>query len=347
MSIETNFEHHLQTLLILNQMQQIYKHSILCLSLILNNGLFAQKNLEMAQSKPAETPVTEPIISTNEPDSIPPVWTFRAGLGINIAFSSNKNNIDETSQDGFSTTNTVDLNLNYNKRRIQMTNEVHWQFSLYKAGNKNAQVVKSSDDLLSLHDWSIGFSRKNKWNFNVISKVNTSIFTIFDGGLLKDTTNEGKYPVQKFLNPYDATFSPGIKYQPTDHLRISFAPFTYRFYGTIDQKIADQGLYNNQYNADSTHIVKNIIEKKGAELNIWYDRNFNEWVVLQYRIDVSSNYAESILKNGSVNGFFITQIRLFKDLYLSHRAIVRGNLGQTPFKPQFSQVVTLSYGKTF
>ena len=114
-----------------------------------------------------------------------------------------------------------------------------------------------------------------------------------------------------------------------------------------DQKIADQGLYNKQYNADSTHIVKNIIEKKGAELNIWYDRDFNQWVVLQYRIDVSSNYAESILKNGTVNGFFITQIRVFKDLYLSHRAIVRGNLGQKPFKPQFSQVVTLSYGKTF
>lgn len=174
-------------------MQQIYKYSFLCLSLILSNGLFAQKNLEMAQTKPAEAPITEPIISANEQDSIPRVWTLGVNLGINIAFSSNKNQMEETSKDGFSTTNTVDLNLNYNKRRVQMTNEVHWQFSLYKAGGKNSPVVKSSDDLLSLHDWSVGFSRKNKWNLNVISKVNTSIFTIFEGGLFKDTTNENKY----------------------------------------------------------------------------------------------------------------------------------------------------------
>ena len=328
-------------------MKQILQHSFLCLSLIVSNNLFAQKNIETAETKPADTLITEPIISTNEPDSIPRVWTFQTALGINIAFSSNKNQIEETSKDGFSTINTVDLNLNYRKRRVQMTNEAHWQFSLYKAGNKNAQVVKSADDLLFLHDWSFGFSRKNRWNVNLISKINTSINTIFEGGFFKDTTTENKYPVQKFLNPYDATFSPGIKYQPTDHLRISFAPFAYRLYGTLDQNIADQGLYNTQYNADSTHIVKNITENKGAELNIWYDRDFNQWVVLQYRIDVSSSYAESILKKGTVNGFFITKIKLFKDLYLSHRAIVRGTLGQTPFKPQFGQVITLSYGKTF
>lgn len=328
-------------------MKQVLQYSFLCLSVIMSKNTVAQKNLEMDQPKRADTLITKSIVLTKEPDSIPRVWTFQTVLGLNVAFSANKNQIDETSRDGFSTINTVDLNINYHKKRVQMTNEAHWQFSLYRSGNKNAQVMRSTDDLIFLHDWSFGFSRKNRWNVNLISKVNTSAFTIFEGSLFKDTTTENKYPIQKFLNPYDATFSPGIKYQPTDHLRISFAPFAYRLYGTLDQNIADQGLYNKQYNADSTHIVKNITENKGAELNIWYDRDFNQWVVLQYRIDVSSSYAESILKKGTVNGFFITKVQIFKDLYLSHRAIVRGNLGQTPFKPQFSQVVTLSYGKAF
>lgn len=330
-------------------MQPILKQPILFFLLIISESVMAQRDLEMVQTKPNQEPIIKPIITPtiDSTDTIPKVWTLNADLGINLSFSSNNNQPDGTSQDGFSTTNTIDLSVKYEKRKVEMTNELHWQFSLHQSGDNKSNVIKSSDALLTLHDWSFGVSNKNRWNINLISKINTSIFTIFEGGLLQDTSDAQKYPVQKFLNPYDATFSPGIKYQPNDYLRVSFAPFSYRFYGTLDQQIADQGLYNTQYNEDSTHIVKNMIEKQGAELNVWYDRDFSEWVVLQYRINISSNYDENIFKNGNVNGLFITKVRIFNGFYLSHHAIVRGSLGESPFKPQIGQVVTLSYGKTF
>lgn len=325
-------------------MQQILNHAILFFLLIISPSLTAQKNLEMAQITHQVKPIIVPNIDSI---SMPNVWTFNTDFGINVSLSSNKNQMSGIEENGFSATNTIDLNAKYNKKRVELTNELHWQFSMHQTGAKKSNVLKCSDALVTLHDWSFGISHKNKWNVNLITKMNTSVITLFEGGLLKDTSDARRYPVEKFFNPYEINFSPGIKYQPNDYLRVSISPFSFRFFGTTDQNIADQGLYIKKYNADSTHILKSIIKKKGAEFNIWYDRNFNEWVVLQYRIDICSNYDENVFKNGKVHALFITKVRIFNGLYLSYRANIKVKLKNKADKPQFAQVVTLSYGKTF
>ncbi|WP_080059498.1 hypothetical protein [Spirosoma aerolatum] len=249
-----------------------------------------------------------------------------------------------TSKRGFATTNGIDLNINYTKGRIISSNEFHWQFSLYKAG-LNTITQKTADELLSLHDFSIGFSEDRIWNINVIAKTKTGIFSTYQDGFFRDTT-AGKGLVQSFLNPYEVILSPGIKWQPSKALRVSLSPYTFRIYGLINQQIANTGLYIEEMQENGSDRIQQIIEQQGAALNIWYDKKFKNWVQIQYRLAVTSNYAEKLLDNGAMDGLFITKIKLVKNIYLTHRATLRGQLEEKPFKPVYVQVITLSYAVT-
>lgn len=278
-----------------------------------------------------------------EEDTTTKAWEVSINLGLNLSHTMQINGVPNTGKLGFSTTNGIDLNLNYTKNRIISTNEFHWQFSLYKAGLKSI-TQKTADELLSLHDLSTGFSDYRRWNINLIAKTKTGVFSTYEDGLFRDTT--GGVMVQSFLNPYELILSPGIKWQPTKSFRVSLSPYTFRIYGLTNQAIANTGLYIEDRQPNGIDFVKRIVEKQGAELNVWYDKKIKKWIQMQYRVAIKSSYAEKLLNNGAVDGLFITKIKLISNIYLTHRATLRGNLEEKPFKPVYIQVITLSYAVT-
>lgn len=274
-------------------------------------------------------------------------YQFTFGIGLNVGNILEFNSPTGSDKKSFSATSALDLGLNYFKegKRFSMTNELHWTVALQKSGLTSADhIQRATDDLTTLHDFSVTMSKGNKWNFNLIAKTNTAVFTIFDGDFFKDYNNNGK--IQAFFNPYEITLSPGIKYQPNDYFRLSISPYSISLYGLTNQQIANTGFYTQTVDANNNYDLF-VFKQLGAEVNIWYDRKIKKWLDLQYRLGLSSDYFTNIAKNGLMSGLFITKVKLFQNVYLTHRGNLKGDFTGKPFKPYYNQVILLSFAKSF
>ena len=274
-------------------------------------------------------------------------YQFVVGVGLNIGNILEFNSASGPDKKSFSATSAIDLGLNYYKEgnRFAMTNEMHWTFAVQKSGlSGGSHIQRASDDLTTLHDFSYSVNKSNQWNINLIVKTNTSIFTVFAGDFFKDYNSMGK--IQGFLSPYEVTLSPGIKYQPNNYFRFSISPYSINLYGLRSQQIANTGFYTTTFDTNNNYDLF-VFKQLGAELNIWYDRKIKKWLEMQYRLGVSSDYFDKIAKNGLMNGLFITKVKLIKNVYLTHRAILKGDFTSKPFKPYYQQTILLSFAKTF
>lgn len=274
-------------------------------------------------------------------------YQYSFALGLNLSNVLEFNAPSGPDKKSFSATTTLDLGLDYYKEdsRFAMTNELHWIFAVQKSGISGSDhIQRVSDDLTTLHDFSFSLSKNSKWNANLIVKNSTSIFTIYDGDYFKDYNNNGK--IQGFLSPYQVVLSPGIKYQPNDYFRLSLSPYSVSLYGLTSQQIANTGFYTQTFDVNGDYDLF-VFEQKGAELNVWYDRKYKKWLEMQYRLGFSSDYFSEADTTILMDGMFITKVRIFKNIYLTHRAVLKGDLLETPLKPYYKQTILLSYAKSF
>lgn len=285
-----------------------------------------------------------PIVYEEEPVN---PYQYSFGIGFNLSNILEFNSASGPDKKSLSATFALDLGLDYYKEgnRFAMTNELHWNFAVQKLGlTSNEHIQRVSDDLTTLHDFSYTLNKGSKWNVNLIAKTGTSVFTIYDGDYFKDYNNGGK--IQGFLSPYDVVLSPGIKYHPNDYFRLSLSPYSVRLYGLISQQIANTGFYTQNYDTNGDYDLF-VYEQLGAELNIWYDRKYKKWLEMQYRLAISSDYFSKTDINVLVDGMFITKFRIVKNIYLTHRAILKADLLETPLKPYYKQTILLSFAKSF
>jgi len=285
--------------------------------------------------------------TTINEDAPPKPFEYTFGIGLNVGNILEFNSTSGPDKKSFSGTSALDFGLNYYKEghHFSMTNELHWTVAIQKQGlTSAAHIQRATDDFSTLHDFSYTINKSTKWNFNLIAKASTSIFTIFDGDYFKDFNNIGK--TQAFLSPYDVTLSPGIKFQPNDYFRFSLSPYSVNLYGLRSQQIANTGFYTQTFDINNNY-TRFVFKQLGAELNIWYDRKFRKWLEMQYRLGLSSDYFTKLAKNGLMNGLFITKVKIIKNVYLSHRAILKGDFTQKPFKPYYNQTILLSFAKSF
>ena len=271
-----------------------------------------------------------PIVYTEEPVKS---YQYSFALGFNVSNILEFNSPSGPDKKSFSATTTIDLGLDYYKEgnRFAMTNELHWTFAVQKSGISGSdRIQRVTDDFTTLHDFSYALSKNSKWNANLIVKNSTSIFTIYDGDYFKDYNDLGK--IQGFLNPYQVVLSPGIKYQPNEYFRLSLSPYSVSLYGLTSQQIANTGYYTQTYDTNGDYDLF-VYDQMGAELNIWYDRKYKKWLEMQYRFGLSSDYLSDTDISILMDGFFITKFRILKNIFLTHRAILKGDLLETPFKP--------------
>ena len=285
-----------------------------------------------------------PIVYTEEPIKS---YQYSFALGFNVSNILEFNSPSGPDKKSFSATSTLDLGLDYYKEgnRFAMTNELHWTLAVQKDGISGSdRIQRITDDFITLHDFSYALSKNSKWNANLIVKNSTSIFTIYDGDYFKDYNNLGK--TQGFLNPYQVVLSPGIKYQANEYFRLSLSPYSVSLYGLTSQQIADTGYYTQTFDANGDYDLF-VFDQMGAELNIWYDRKYKKWLEMQYRFGLSSDYLSDEDISILMDGMFITKFRILKNIFLTHRAFLKGDLLETPFKPHYKQTVLLSYAKSF
>ncbi len=286
----------------------------------------------------------EPVVASEEEVKS---YQYTFAIGLNISNILEFNSSSGPDKKVFSATSALDLGLDYNKEgsRFAMTNELHWNLSLQKSGiSSTDHIQKVSDELITLHDFSYSMTKNSKWNTNLIVKTNTSIFTAFDGNYFKDYNNLGK--TQAFLSPYEVVLSPGIKYQPNDYFRLSFAPYSVNLYGLRSQQIANTGYYTQTFDSSGNYDLF-VFKQLGAELNIWYDRKYKKWLEMQYRLGISSDYFSKTAIDVLFEGLFITKFKIIKNISLSHRASLKGDFTQSPFKPYYKQIILLGYSKSF
>ncbi len=285
-----------------------------------------------------------PIAETQELEK---AYRFTFSIGLNLGNVLEYNAPSGPDKKSFSGTSAIDLGFDYYKEtsRFAMTNELHWNLAVQKSGLSGTdRIQRANDELATLHDFSFTLSKSSKWNANLIVKSNTSVFTIYDGDYFKDYNENGK--TQGFINPYEVVLSPGIKYQPNDYFRLSLSPYSVSLYGLTNQQIANTGYYTQTYDDNGNYDLF-VFKQLGAELNIWYDRKYKKWLEMQYRLSVSSDYFSEIAKNGLMDGLFITKFKIIKNVSLSHRATLKGDFFQDPFKPNYKQTILLSFSKSF
>ncbi|MCX6236770.1 MAG: hypothetical protein NTY07_04270 [Bacteroidia bacterium] len=292
---------------------------------------------------PKEAPVAQDSISTPKVKN----WQYTVTFGINLGNVLEFNNPSGTDRKNFTLNTSLDLGLNYRKEgsKFAMTNELHYILGFQKEGlTKNGHIQSYQDNLITLHDFSKGIGAGNKMNFNLILKTTSSLFTVYDGNYLRDYNNLGR--TKSFASPYDIIVSPGLKYQPNQYLRISVSPYSFQLYGIRNSGIADKGLYITEQDANGKY-KRFLFNRLGAEANFWFDKKVKQWLDMQYRLSFSSDYFGNFGKNGLMDGFFITKIKIIKDIYLTHRATIKSNLAINFLHPYYNQVILISYSKTF
>jgi hypothetical protein len=275
-----------------------------------------------------------------------PSWEKSLSLGLNISHTLNVNAPSSGSpKSGFGSSNNIGFTMNYIKEssKFKMQNDASWTFAFYRA--KTSSPTQNTSDIVNFnHDIALAFKKGGDWNVNIIMNEETSGFTLYDQNYLKDQVALG--PIQKFLNPYTITINPGIKYQPTKQFGISISPYAIQLRGARDQAIADKDLHftdiDDRTNPDGTY-KKAFTKTLGASTNIWYKLKVKKFLTLDYKLFLSSNYFESIFKNGQLKGQFKTDINLFKGLLLTHIGNLKGDFANKPLKPFYNQVVLLGY----
>lgn len=274
-------------------------------------------------------------------------YNFSFAFGITLGNFLEFNNPTSADKKSFSIASSLDLNYRYNKPNaaITMSHELHYTFGVQKESlGSTSNLQRVQDDLATLHDISLKIKRNSKWNINVIAKFNTSLFTIYDGEYFTDVNNLGR--IKNFLSPYSLSFAPGIKYDVSNALKISLSPYSFEMYGVRNNEISNKGIYITDVDGFG-NFKKSIIKKQGMEFNFWFDKNVKDWLEMQYRLSINSDYAGGLGKNAIMDGLFITRVKVLKNIYLTHRATLYNNLAGNLLKPYFTQTIQLGYNKSF
>lgn len=273
---------------------------------------------------------------------------FNTNLGLMLGSIFEWNNTAGTpDKTGLAFNIGLDFTHRYNKptSKISLSNELHYVWSVQKDGLLDTNHFQNGqDELMTLHDWSIGFTEKNKWNINLITKFSTSLFHTFDGNYFADITGLGR--IRSPLSPFIINLAPGIKYNVNDDFRISISPFSAELYGVTNSEISSKGIYITDTLAGGQY-KKGIIRKEGVELNLWFDKQIKEWLNFQWRLTLSSDYKQGFLNNAVADGLFITKLKLIKDIYVTHRFTLNSDLFSNLTKPFMTQNIQLSYSKSF
>lgn len=199
------------------------------------------------------------------------------------------------------------LKYDYNKDKIQFTNELEWKASFYTAPKDTVHNYRIGDDVFRIHS-NFGYKAFNKWFYTFDAEFKTQFFTNF-----KENSEQ---KLAAFFAPYSINLGLGMKYELKKDFKqkgknlaftINVAPLSYTYMYSINKDIdlARHGFEDG----------KNYLSKIGSTVRADLTYNFNHFISWQSRLYYFTSYDriegefENTL-NLAISRFFSTRIYL-------------------------------------
>ena len=191
---------------------------------------------------------------------------------------------------------------NYNKDKVQFTNELEWKTNVYTAPKDTLRDYKIGDDVLRLHS-NIGYKAFNKWFYTFDATFQTQLFSNY-----AENTNNKLVGMKYDLNK---TF-PNRRHKKLT-LSANLAPLSYTFMYSTDKDI-DLGRHGFKKN-EATDKYNYKLSQFGSTINATMTFQFNRNVSWYSRFYYFTSYDRMLgeFENRltmAISRFFSTTISL-------------------------------------
>lgn len=175
----------------------------------------------------------------------------------------------------------------YNKDRVQFTNELEIKNTLYTAPNDTLRSYKVSDDVFRVHS-NFGYRAFQKWYYTIDMEFKTQLLSSYAEN--SDVRQAG------FLSPYSINVGVGMKYDLNKKFKdrhksltfnVNVAPLAYTFRQTIDDKINLGKHFKKKEGSDEYPTLENLF---GSTINATLNFQINRNVSWYSRFYYNTNY---------------------------------------------------------
>ncbi|MEG1749936.1 MAG: DUF3078 domain-containing protein [Tannerellaceae bacterium] len=203
------------------------------------------------------------------------------------------------------------LRYDYNRDKVQLTNEMEVKVSFYTAPKDTLHNYKMGDDIFRLHS-NFGYKAFNKWFYTFDAEFKTQLFTNY----AENTTKK----LAALLSPMSVNLGLGMKYE-LNHiykqrhknlkLTVNMAPASYTYMYSTDKNI-DLGRHGFK-KIKGTDKFDNQLSQFGSTMRADLLINFNRNVSWQSRVYYFTSYDHVVgeFENTltlAINRFFSTRI---------------------------------------
>lgn len=241
-------------------------------------------------------------------------WTSHFESAIQFAQNYISPNWHKGGVSALNLTNRQYFVYNYNKDKVQFTNELEWKTNVYTAPKDTLRDYKIGDDVLRLHS-NIGYKAFSKWFYTFDATFQTQMFSNF-----AENTDQ---KLATFLSPFSVNLGLGMKYDLNKqfpnkrhknlNLSANIAPLSYTFMYSTDKNI-DLGRHGFKKD-DATGEYRHTLSQFGSTINATMTFQFNRNVSWYSRFYYFTSY-ERILGEFenrltmAISRFFSTTISL-------------------------------------
>lgn len=206
------------------------------------------------------------------------------------------------------------LKYNYNKDKVQLTNEIESKVNFFNAPKDTLRDHKIGDDVFRIHS-NLGYRAFTKWYYTIDGEFRTQLFKSF-----KENTNDLQ---SAFMAPLQLNLGIGMKYDLSKtfsdknkniKLSINMAPISYTFKYSARDDI-DFGRHGFEKKSGTDEYNRSL-SKFGSTIKTDMTINFNRSVSWQSRILYSTSYdrVEAEFENTlvmAISRFFSTRLYLY------------------------------------
>jgi hypothetical protein len=167
---------------------------------------------------------------------------------------------------------------NYNKDKVQFTNELEWKTAVYTAPKDTLHDYKIGDDVLRLHS-NLGYKAFSNWFYTFDATFQTQMFTNF--------AENSENKMAAILSPFTINIGLGMKYDlnktftSNKHKKLTLsanlAPLSFTYMYSVDKNIdlGRHGFLKNETTGQFEHKLRKFGSTINATLNFQFNRNIS------------------------------------------------------------------------
>lgn len=135
----------------------------------------------------------------------------------------------------------------YQNKRLNWENIGTLLFAVQRLGSGSTVIgsnvvpkpyQKTVDEFRLVSSFAYDKSTGSPWSYSADFIFFSQIVPTYRGNFLRDVSGDNEGPISRFLSPAQITFSPGSRYQPNEHWRISLSPASLKAVVVADNGIA-------------------------------------------------------------------------------------------------------------